>query len=150
MILEDVEAHKDFIEAAKVVVLFLVQWVRYFINFGVELTSVQISAGAMVFGGVVPYIPQYRTIARSGNTDGFSPMVCFVLLMANSLRILFWFGKHFELPLLAQVKTSALESMIRSFSLEFHNGRGDDCDGRALRPRQVEARNGSERASFLR
>jgi len=87
MILEDVEAHRDFIDAAKVVILFLVQW---------------ISAGAMVFGGVVPYIPQYRTIARSGNTDGFSPMVCFVLLMANSLRILFWFGKHFELPLLAQ------------------------------------------------
>jgi len=61
-----------------------------------------IAAGAMIFGGVVPYIPQYRDIARSQNTDGFSPMVCFVLLMANTLRILFWFGRHFELPLLAQ------------------------------------------------
>ena len=30
------------------------------------------------------------------------PMVCFVLLMANTLRILFWFGRHFELPLLTQ------------------------------------------------
>ncbi len=30
MILEDVEAHRDFINAAKVVVLFLVQWVLYF------------------------------------------------------------------------------------------------------------------------
>ena len=29
-------------------------------------------------------------------------MVCFVLLMANTLRILFWFGRHFELPLLTQ------------------------------------------------
>ena len=56
----------------------------------------------MIFGGVVPYIPQYRDIARSANTDGFSPMVCFVLLMANTLRILFWFGRHFELPLLTQ------------------------------------------------
>jgi len=61
-----------------------------------------IAAGAMIFGGVVPYIPQYRDIARSQNTDGFSPMVCFVLLMANTLRILFWFGRHFELPLLTQ------------------------------------------------
>lgn len=59
--------------------------------------------GAMIFGGVVPYIPQYRDIARTQNTDGFSPMVCFVLLIANTLRILFWFGRHFELPLLTQV-----------------------------------------------
>ena len=62
-----------------------------------------IYSGAMIFGGVVPYIPQYRDIARSQNIDGFSPMVCFVLLMANTLRILFWFGRHFELPLLTQV-----------------------------------------------
>ena len=60
----------------------------------------------MIFGGVVPYIPQYRDIARSQNIDGFSPMVCFVLLMANTLRILFWFGRHFELPLLTQVSFS--------------------------------------------
>jgi len=56
----------------------------------------------MIFGGVVPYIPQYRDIARTQNTDGFSPMVCFVLLIANTLRILFWFGRHFEIPLLTQ------------------------------------------------
>merc|ERR1712227_633257 len=61
-----------------------------------------IAAGAMIFGGVVPYIPQYRDIARTQNTDGFSPMVCFVLLIANTLRILFWFGRHFEIPLLTQ------------------------------------------------
>ena len=30
MILEDVEAHRDFIDAAKVVILFLVQWVILF------------------------------------------------------------------------------------------------------------------------
>lgn len=60
-------------------------------------------SGAMIFGGVVPYIPQYRDIARTQNTDGFSPMVCFVLLIANTLRILFWFGRHFEIPLLTQV-----------------------------------------------
>ncbi|XP_033754058.1 solute carrier family 66 member 2-like [Pecten maximus] len=60
------------------------------------------AAAAMVFGGVVPFIPQYRDIRRSGNTDGFSTFVCLTLLVANILRIMFWFGKHFELPLLAQ------------------------------------------------
>ncbi|XP_068023815.1 solute carrier family 66 member 2 isoform X2 [Melanerpes formicivorus] len=60
------------------------------------------AAGAMVFGGVVPYIPQYRQIRRTQNADGFSTYVCLVLLVANILRILFWFGRHFEAPLLWQ------------------------------------------------
>lgn len=77
----------EFLENFKFLVGILIQW---------------IASGAMIFGGVVPYIPQYRDIARSQSTDGFSPMVCFVLLMANTLRILFWFGRHFELPLLTQ------------------------------------------------
>lgn len=48
-----------------------------------------ITAGAMVFGGVVPYIPQYRDIRRTQNAEGFSTYVCLVLLVANILRILF-------------------------------------------------------------
>ncbi|XP_043922960.1 solute carrier family 66 member 2 [Protopterus annectens] len=61
-----------------------------------------VAAGAMVFGGVVPYIPQYRDIKRTQNVEGFSTYVCLVLLVANILRILFWFGRHFEAPLLWQ------------------------------------------------
>lgn len=49
-----------------------------------------ISVGAMVFGGVIPYIPQYRTISRTRDSEGFSTFVCLVLLIANMLRILFW------------------------------------------------------------
>ncbi|CAL1544814.1 unnamed protein product [Lymnaea stagnalis] len=60
------------------------------------------SQAAMVLGGVVPFIPQYLDIWRSRNADGFSLFVCLALLIANILRIMFWFGKHFELPLLAQ------------------------------------------------
>lgn len=61
-----------------------------------------IAAGAMVFGGVVPYIPQYRDIRRTQNAEGFSTYVCMVLLVANILRILFRFGRYFETPLLWQ------------------------------------------------
>ncbi|XP_062986556.1 solute carrier family 66 member 2 isoform X2 [Elgaria multicarinata webbii] len=60
------------------------------------------ASAAMVFGGVVPYIPQYRDIKRTQNAEGFSTYVCLVLLVANILRILFWFGRHFESPLLLQ------------------------------------------------
>ena len=45
----------------------------------------------MIFGGVVPYIPQYLEIKRTKNADGFSTFVCLTLLVANTLRILFWY-----------------------------------------------------------
>lgn len=61
-----------------------------------------ISVGAIVFGGIVPYIPQYKEIKRTEDTEGFSLFVCLTLLIANTLRIFFWFGKQYELPLLIQ------------------------------------------------
>ncbi|XP_075907568.1 solute carrier family 66 member 2 isoform X4 [Nelusetta ayraudi] len=61
-----------------------------------------VAAGAMVFGGLVPYIPQYRDIRRTQNAEGFSTYVCLVLLVANILRILFRFGRYFETLLLMQ------------------------------------------------
>ncbi|KAL2093091.1 hypothetical protein ACEWY4_010403 [Coilia grayii] len=61
-----------------------------------------LASSLMVFGGAVPYVPQYQEIQRSGNTEGFSTRVCLVLLVANILRIFFWIGKQFELTLLLQ------------------------------------------------
>lgn len=44
----------------------------------------------MVFGGSLPYVPQYQEIQRSSITEGFSTCVCLLLLIANILRIFFW------------------------------------------------------------
>lgn len=44
----------------------------------------------MIVGGVIPYIPQYREIRRSDDAEGFSLHVCLALLVANTLRIIFW------------------------------------------------------------
>ena len=49
-----------------------------------------IAAGAMVFGGVVPFVPQYLEIKRTGSEEGFSTFVCLTLIIANILRIFFW------------------------------------------------------------
>ena len=49
-----------------------------------------IASFVLVFGGVLPYVPQYREIKNTQNADGFSTMVCFVQLLANTLRIVFW------------------------------------------------------------
>lgn len=48
------------------------------------------AASAMVVGGVIPYLPQYKEIKQTQDADGFSLHVCLALLVANSLRILFW------------------------------------------------------------
>ncbi|XP_073461770.1 solute carrier family 66 member 2-like [Aquarana catesbeiana] len=61
-----------------------------------------VSSCLMVVGGIIPYIPQYQEIKKTSNTEGFSTWVCLVLLVANILRIFFWFGKYFEFPLLLQ------------------------------------------------
>jgi len=70
-----------------------------------ELTVQMITVScelAIMLGGVVPYVPQYIQIRRTQNTQGFSLYVCLALLMANTLRIVFWFGKRYEAPLLIQ------------------------------------------------
>ncbi|RUS69929.1 hypothetical protein EGW08_022313 [Elysia chlorotica] len=67
---------------------------------------------AMVIGGVVPFIPQYLDIWRSQNAEGFSLFVCLALLAANILRIMFWFGKRFEFPLLAQSVIMIVTMMV--------------------------------------
>lgn len=45
---------------------------------------------AMIIGGVLPYVPQYREIRKTRDSDGFSLYVCLALLISNTLRILFW------------------------------------------------------------
>lgn len=61
------------------------QQIMYIVNHLVTWTA----ATAIIFGGVVPYVPQYREIKRTQNAEGFSSYVCLVLLVANILRILF-------------------------------------------------------------
>lgn len=66
---------------------------------------------AMMVGGVVPYVPQYIAIRSSGNTKGFSLYVCLALIVANILRILFWYD-----PLIMHMitKCQLLNSQVRS------------------------------------
>uniref|UniRef100_F1L6X5 Solute carrier family 66 member 2 n=1 Tax=Ascaris suum TaxID=6253 RepID=F1L6X5_ASCSU len=56
----------------------------------------------IIFGGGIPYIFQYLEILERKNAQGFSLLVCLSLCIANILRVLFWFGKRFDIALLAQ------------------------------------------------
>ncbi|NXW22163.1 PQLC1 protein, partial [Circaetus pectoralis] len=99
------------------------------------------AAGAMVFGGVVPYIPQYRDIRRTQNAEGFSTYVCLVLLVANILRILFWagedkscmFGLHIFWtsllpPILVQIRHKLMNWLVCSADLVFPLRSADSKD----------------------
>lgn len=56
----------------------------------------------MALGPSLAYIPQYMDIYRLRNADGFDTRVSLILMVANILRIGFWFGKRFDLVLLFQ------------------------------------------------
>lgn len=56
----------------------------------------------MVVGPVLAFLPQYLQIQSSGSSEGFSPLICFILLTANILKVFFWLQKRFEITLLLQ------------------------------------------------
>ncbi|VDK62750.1 unnamed protein product [Onchocerca ochengi] len=66
----------------------------------------------IIFGGSLAYVFQYKEISERKDASGFSLFVCLTLLVANILRIMFWFGKRFELALLAQSIVMLISMML--------------------------------------
>jgi len=64
----------------------------FFIIFGKSIRNRQIEnvCDTLVAGGVIPFIFQYFEIRRRQSARGFSLYVCLTLLVANTLRIMFW------------------------------------------------------------
>lgn len=56
----------------------------------------------LAVGPIIGYIPQYIDIKRTRNCQGFSSVICFILLTSNILRILSFLVKPFDVFLLAQ------------------------------------------------
>uniref|UniRef100_A0A0N4ZN72 PQ-loop repeat-containing protein n=1 Tax=Parastrongyloides trichosuri TaxID=131310 RepID=A0A0N4ZN72_PARTI len=66
----------------------------------------------IIFGGSIPYVFQYLEINDRKDARGFSLYVCLTLCIANILRILFWFGNHFDTPLLIQSSVMLITMFI--------------------------------------
>ena len=56
----------------------------------------------MIFIPSVGYYFQAMKFKQTKSTKGFAKFLCLLLLIANILRIFFWFGKKFALSLLYQ------------------------------------------------
>ncbi|TPP41879.1 PQ-loop repeat-containing protein 1 [Fasciola gigantica] len=97
----------------------------------------QIYTVIYIFGGVVPYIPQYLELKRLNSIRGFSTYVCLTLLVANILRICFWCVKPFSTPLLVQsgIMVTAMLIMMHQAALILHDEvhqRSPPLSGRSL------------------
>ena len=82
-----------------------------------------IASVAIIAGGVLPYIPQYLSIKRTRNSEGFSTTVCLTLLIASILRILFWWISFFCILLaaepiaLTECHRNVIWTVIRNFRM---------------------------------
>ncbi|VBB25736.1 unnamed protein product [Acanthocheilonema viteae] len=81
-----------------------------------------LTKGLIIFGGSLAYVFQYKKIYERQDASGFSLFVCLTLLIANILRIMFWFGKRFELALVAQ-SIVMLISMILMLEISVRTNR---------------------------
>ena len=77
----------------------------------VQAVSV-ISGTFMAIGPNLPFLPQLLMMMRTGRTEGFSTLVCFILLVSGIIRLFWWSLVHFETPLLWQSVLSLLFQLL--------------------------------------
>ncbi|KAI6661239.1 PQ-loop repeat-containing protein 1-like isoform X4 [Oopsacas minuta] len=68
----------------------------------IKSAGLYLSSAFIIFGGGLAYIPQTYKIYTRGSAKGFSTLTCMILLIANTVRLFFWYGVRFESQLLAQ------------------------------------------------
>jgi uncharacterized protein with PQ loop repeat len=68
--------------------------IKQLISLGIDIS--------MVLAPVIGYVDQYKMIVKERQSEAFSKLVSLILMLANVLRIFFWFGKRFETVMLYQ------------------------------------------------
>lgn len=66
----------------------------------------------LIFGPNLAFISQITKFHKSKSSDGFSNILCLLILTANILRIFFWYGKRFDNALLLQSIVSIIMQFI--------------------------------------
>jgi len=71
-----------------------------------------VSSIGMAVGPPLVYVDQAYSIIKRKDSTGFSWDVCGVLLIANIIRVFFWLGNRFEIPLLVQSLLLILSQLL--------------------------------------
>ncbi|EFA77529.1 hypothetical protein PPL_12132 [Heterostelium album PN500] len=66
----------------------------------------------MVFGPVIGYVSQYKSMKETRNAEAFSSKVSLILLLSNILRCYFWIGERFETTLLYQALVMIVAQLL--------------------------------------
>jgi len=54
----------------------------------------------MIIGPCIGYIMQTMTMVQTNQADGFSTFVSFILIVANLIRVFWWYSERFSLVIL--------------------------------------------------
>ncbi|ESL08429.1 hypothetical protein TRSC58_03868 [Trypanosoma rangeli SC58] len=96
-----------------------------------EFLYIAFSVG-MVFGPHIGYVVQLHEMGSTRNVEGYSPLVSLILLLSNTIRIVYFFGHHFALALLFQaifailVHTALLIILLHMTHSVSRNAEGQD------------------------
>lgn len=74
------------------------------INLGLDLS--------MIFAPVSGYVSQYRKIESQQSQEGFSTKTSLILLLANCMRVFYWYGERFQTVLLVQSLVMILAQLV--------------------------------------
>lgn len=80
----------------------------------------------MVLGPNIGFIAQIKKFHDVNSSEGFSKHVTLILLIANILRIFFWYGKQFNIILLFQsIASLIMQLILLQQCLAFSNNNSD-------------------------
>jgi uncharacterized protein with PQ loop repeat len=78
----------------------------------IALTVVSKIIDCFIVAGVAwPYIPQARMMWNTKNANAFSLLASFVVIVSATMRVFFWFGRHYEVTLLVQAICSIIAQL---------------------------------------
>ena len=66
----------------------------------------------MIAGGTVGYILQINRMRQEKNAEGFSPLVSFILITANLIRIFWYYVKRYDMPILIMAVTQMIVQFV--------------------------------------
>ena len=76
----------------------------------------------MILGPCLGYIMQTLTFVQTGQADGFSPFVSFILIVSNLIRIFWWYSERFSLVILIAAIVMVLCQLALLFMwVKIHN-----------------------------
>jgi len=91
---------------------------------GITLKDVTfyVTSFLMIFAPIIGYVDQVIKFRMLKSSEGYANKISLILLVSNTFRIFFWFGKHFSLVLVYQsIVMMVMQIILLISSLKYKN-----------------------------